>query len=92
MNAANALVFAAFGSLMEILPRAFPSWFPHTGADQASCRALWLLVMGAVQITMGVGFLVRARLLPATFRLFSSVPTAGTGSLALPEARGASSR
>jgi hypothetical protein len=41
---------------------------------------------------MGVGFLVRARLLPATFRLFSSVPAAGTESLALPEARGASSR
>jgi hypothetical protein len=54
MNALDALVFAALGAVMEILPKAFPSWFPPTGSDQASARALWLALMGVVQISIGV--------------------------------------
>jgi len=92
MNATNALAFAALGTLMELLPRAFPSWFPHTGADESSCRALWLAVMGATQITIGVGFLLTAHALPALRSHFVRVPSAERGSLVLPESRGATIR
>jgi hypothetical protein len=91
MNAANALIFAVLGSVMEMLPMAFPSWFPPSGSDQASARALWLSFMGAVQITVGVGFVVRFYVVPFGFRLLSLVPTE-SGSLALPSARSVSSR
>jgi hypothetical protein len=87
MNAANALAFALFGSLMEFLPRAFPSWFPPTGADASSCRGLWLAVMGAVQITLGVGFLATAHAYPLVSRLFSRVPAREAGTMVLPQAR-----
>jgi hypothetical protein len=91
MNALNALVFTAIGSIMEILPRAFPSWFPPTGADQASARELWLALMGAVQIAVGLGFIVRAHVVPFAYRLLPRVPE-GTGALALPNPRAASVR
>ncbi len=88
MNATNALAFAVIGSLMELLPRAFPTWFPPSGADQASCRALWLSVMGAAQITIGLGFLLTAYGLPSFRRLFVRLPSTESGSLILPESRG----
>lgn len=88
MNATNALAFAILGSLMEILPRAFPSWFPPTGSDAASRRALWLAVMGAVQITLGIGFLATAHAYPLVGRLFSRVPAREAGTMALPPTRG----
>jgi hypothetical protein len=91
MNALNALVFAALGSAMEILPKAFPTWFPSSGSDQASARAIWLLVMGAVQITVGVGFIVRAHVVPFVHGILSVVP-AGSGTLALPNPRGVTIR
>lgn len=91
MNALNALVFAAFGAVMEILPRAFPSLFPPTRSDQDSARALWLAFMGAVQITVALGFVVRAYLVPMSLRLVSMVP-AGSGTLALPNPRGVTTR
>jgi hypothetical protein len=87
MNAINALAFAALGSLMELLPRAFPSWFPHTGADESSCRALWLSVMGATQITVGLGFLLTVHALPYFRRLFIRVPSTESGTLVLTESR-----
>jgi hypothetical protein len=91
MNALNALVFAALGSVMELLPKAFPSWFPPTGSDQASARALWLALMGAVQISVGLGFLVRAHVVPFAYRVLSLVPSE-SGTLALPNARGVTGR
>jgi hypothetical protein len=92
MNALNAIVFAAFGSAMEALPRFFPSWFPPTGSDQSSARALWLSTMGAVQITLGVGFVVRAHFVPFFSRLFSTARATEAGALALPNARGVTAR
>jgi hypothetical protein len=86
MNALNAIVFAALGSAMEALPRIFPAWFPPTGSDQSSTRALWLGTMGAVQITLGVGFVVRSHFVPFFFRAFSSARASGAGTLALPTA------
>jgi hypothetical protein len=91
MNALNALVFAAFGAAMEILPKAFPSWFPPTGSDQASARAIWLLFMGAVQISFGVGFIVRAHVVPFVHGILSVVP-GESGTLALPNPRGVTTR
>jgi hypothetical protein len=91
MKVANALIFAAFGSVMEILPKAFPSWFPPSGSDQASARAMWLSFMGALQIAVGFGILVRFQLLPFAFRLLALVPR-DSGTLALPSARSVSGR
>jgi hypothetical protein len=72
---------------MEILPRAFPSWFPPTGSDQASARALWLAVMGVVQISVCFGFVVRSYFIPFGYRMLSLVPATGSGALALPNPR-----
>jgi hypothetical protein len=91
MNANNALTFAAFGALMEIVPRVLPSIFPHSGADEYSCRALWLQVMGAIQITVGVGFLGLNTVAPFATRVFAKGRIEG-GALALPAARGATAR
>ena len=87
MNLANALVFAALGWVMEMIPKAFPSWFPHVGSDGSNTRALWLGLMGFVQLTLGVGFVLRAHVLPAAARLISLVPAHQPGALALPSAR-----
>jgi len=92
MNILNAVAFAAVGSLMEILPRAFPAWFPPTRADQASCRALWLDLMGAVQVTLGLGYLIRAQVLPLIVRIVSVAPDGEQGALALRTARGLADR
>jgi hypothetical protein len=92
MNALNSIVFAALGSAMEALPRIFPSWFPPSGSDQSSTRALWLATMGAVQITIGLGFVVRAHFVPLVVRIFSTARTSEAGTLALPSARGATVR
>jgi hypothetical protein len=92
MNAINALAFAVLGTLMELLPRAFPSCFPHTGSDQASCRALWLAVMGATQLIVGLGFLLTVHALPAVRSFFVRVPATDSGTLVLPQSRGATVR
>jgi hypothetical protein len=91
MNAVNALIFAALGSVMEVLPAAFPSWFPPSGSDQASARALWLSFMGAVQISIGLGVIVRFQVLPFALRLLAMVPRE-SGTLALPNARSVTGR
>jgi len=87
MNDLNALIFGLFGTSMELLPRAFPSWFPPTGADQASARALWLEVMGAVQIALGAGYMLRAYFVPGVLRIFSAAPAGDRETLALPDPR-----
>jgi hypothetical protein len=74
MNAQNALVFTLLGSVMEFLPVLFPSWFPRNCADRESTRAIWLGVMGATQIALGVGFVVWAHVVPSVMRIFSSAP------------------
>ena len=92
MNANNALIFAALGSAMEFVPRVIPSIFPHSGADEYSCRALWLQLMGAVQITVGAGFIGLNNVAPVATRVFARGRTQEGGALALPSARGASAR
>ncbi len=87
MNLANALVFAALGWVMEMIPKAFPSCFSHLGPDGTNTRALWLGLMGALQLTIGLGFVLRAHLLPFVSRLISLAPAPQSGALALPNAR-----
>ena len=77
---------------MELLPRVFPAWFPPTHADQASCRALWLELMGAVQVTLGAGYLIRTHVTPAMARILSVAPDGEQGALALRATRGAAHR
>ncbi len=92
MNVMNALLFAAFGATMEILPMAFPSWFQHTGADSSSGRALWLELVGAVQILLCLGYIARAHVIPAIARLGVIAPTGEAGPVALPNPRGVTAR
>jgi hypothetical protein len=87
MNDSNALIFSLIGTAMELLPKAFPSWFPPTGCDQSSARALWLCVMGAVQIGLGLAHFFRAHAVPAAARILSAVPDETRGPLALPRPR-----
>ncbi len=87
MNGTNALVFAVFGFLMEALPVACPSWFPPSGADGTSARALWLETMGAVQL--GTGALHGVRMLLES--MAARVPSAAHGeALALTGSTGVS--
>lgn len=92
MNALNALVFAALGTAMEVLPKAFPSWFPHAGVDSANARALWLDLMGAVQILLGLGFIFWVHGIPVAARIVSMVPAGEAGALGIPTARGLTAR
>ncbi len=85
MNSLNSIIFALIGSVMGLLPAVFPSWFPPTGADQSSTRALWLDTMGVVQAGLGVGFLIRAHVVPAALRILSPIPTSDRGAFALPD-------
>lgn len=79
MNGLNASLFALIGSVMGLLPMAFPSWFPPSGADQASARALWLGTMGVAQIVLGLGYIVRAQIVPYAKRILSATPAGERG-------------
>ena len=92
MNNLNAVAFCAIGAVMELLPHAFPAWFPPAHADQASSRALWLDLMGAVQVTLGAGHLVCAHVMPALARILSVAPEGEEGALALRAARSTAHR
>ena len=53
MNNRNAWGFVSFGTVMSVLPLLAPAWFPPTGIDGTSARAIWLEVMGVVQLLLG---------------------------------------
>jgi len=69
MNAANAVAFFILGSFMEILPAAFPAWFPRTGFDGTSARALWLQLMGCIEAGVAVAFCLSHYAIPTVVRL-----------------------
>jgi hypothetical protein len=92
VSAINAFLFIAMGSGMGVLPVLVPSWFPPTGADEASTRALWLELMAAVQIGLGLAFLVRERVVPFAGRLVSAIRASDTGAVALSKSRGVPGR
>lgn len=90
MNGPNAFLFALFGAFMEVLPAAFPSWFPPSGADGSSARVLWLDLMGGVQIGLGGLYGVRMLLAALASRAFAASAADRDETLVLPTPRGIS--
>jgi hypothetical protein len=59
MNRANALTFLVIGVSMWLLPVVSPDSFRHVAVDGSSTRALWLQVMGLVQLGLGATYLLK---------------------------------
>ena len=74
MNTGNALGFLIFGFVMAILPTMEPQWFPATGFDGSSARALWLELMSFVQGAVGGSYLISRWLVPAVVRAAAYLP------------------
>jgi len=74
MNTGNALGFLLFAAAMKLLPAVAPGWFPPTGLDGSSGRALWLEVMAFVQAGCGASFLFFRWVVPAMTRIAASLP------------------
>jgi hypothetical protein len=92
VNAINAFIFVSMGSGMGLLPVLFPSWFPPTGADESSARAIWLELMATVQISVGITYLVRERVVPFAGRLVAAIRASDAGAVALSKSRGVPGR
>jgi phosphate/sulfate permease len=54
MNTAHALGFFALGLVMLLIPVVAPGSFPGHGPDGSNAQALWLAVMGGVQLAIGL--------------------------------------
>ena len=67
MNGYSAGLFTAIGAVMELAARTGLSWLHELSSDQA----LWLCVMGAVQLGLGLNYMIRLHLLPLVRRLRS---------------------
>ncbi len=74
MNLRNAWGFLSFGLVMGLLPLLAPAWFPPTGMDGTSARALWLELMGAVQALLGGVRVLWQVAVPAAIRWLTFVP------------------
>jgi hypothetical protein len=92
MNGLNAFLFVTMGSAMGFLPHLFPSLFPPTGADESSTRALWLSVVGATQVAIGLAYIAQAQVFPFAMRLVAMIRGSDTATLALPKTRAVSGR
>ena len=75
MNAHNAWGFFSFGLVMGLLPVLAPAWFPPIGIDGSSGRALWLELMGAVQVALGGLRVLQDLALPALARWLALAPS-----------------
>jgi hypothetical protein len=92
MNLANAIAFLVMGTVMEVLPEAFPGWFPRTGLDGTSARALWLHLMGFVEAGISTAFCVTEFVVPwvaKSMKLAASAGANGRGGFVLTGARSA---
>jgi hypothetical protein len=74
MNNRNAWGFVSFGFVMGLLPLLAPAWFPPTGIDGTSARAVWLEVMGGVQLVLGGLRVLWHALVPAFIRWLAFTP------------------
>lgn len=82
MNTGNSFGFVLLGAVMTLCPWLLPQGFPPTGFDGTSTRALWLEVMGAVQIGLGAGWLLQVWLSRLADNLATfSMPTMDRSSL-----------
>lgn len=59
---------------MGLLPQLAPTWFPPTGLDGSSARALWLELMGVVQTLLGGAHVLREMAVPAAIRWLAVTP------------------
>ena len=69
---------------MGFLPTVAPAWFPPTGFDGTSVRAIWLETMSIVQGALGCSYLILRWVMPAMSRAVSFRPqtqTSTAGSL-----------
>ena len=74
MNTGNAFGFVLFGATMWFLPTVAPEMFPRNSLDGSSARALWLQVMGLVQVAMGAAFVLQMEIWPRVSRWLSTAP------------------
>ena len=56
MTTNNAIAFLVLGLGMFLAPVEFPQFFPPNAMDGSCTSALWLGLMGALQLAMGAGF------------------------------------
>jgi hypothetical protein len=74
MNTGNALGFLLFAVVTGFLPALAPGWFPPTGTDGTSGRALWLEIMALVQGGWGTSYLFSRWIVPAAGRAAVYLP------------------
>jgi hypothetical protein len=84
MNTGNALGFLLFGTVMGALPALAPEWFPPTGLDGSSGRALWLEVMALVQAGWSTSHLFSRWVMPAAARAWAALPQRKPAAVLLP--------
>jgi len=92
MNSANATIFLVMGSIMEVLPDAFPGWFPRTGLDGTSARSLWLHLMGFVETGIAASFGMTEWVIPWVTKSMTAAAGVGAnsrGGFVLTAAKGA---
>jgi len=71
MTTLNAFGFLFLGAVMIFLPAIDPILFQVTALDGASTSALWLIVMGCFQGSLGLAFIVRNEAAPLAVRLMN---------------------
>ena len=59
MNSSNSFGYMLVGVVLVMWPMLAPEGFPPTGFDGTSTRALWLEVMGAAQMAIGIATLLQ---------------------------------
>ncbi len=76
MNCANALIMITLGAAMLAAPHVAADWFPRTGIDGSSTRALWMGVVGAAQCGLALVWLARGSVARAWERVQTALPAA----------------
>jgi hypothetical protein len=74
MNTGNSLGFLLFAVTMGSLPALAPGWFPPSGVDGSSGRALWLELMALVQAGWSTSYLVSRWVTPIATRAWAYLP------------------
>jgi hypothetical protein len=74
MNTRHAWGFLSLGLVMGLVPMVAPAWFPPSGMDGSSTRALWLELMGLVQTVLGGGRVTWHLAAPAIVRWLAVAP------------------
>ncbi len=73
MSNRNAWGFLSFGLVMTLLPMLQPGWFPP-GVNGTSTRAIWLELMGIVQLLLGGASVIWHGVVPAIIHWLAFTP------------------